>query len=602
VTGLSALGHLEAVQARALDLVLAMRGPRLAAGVVIVAIDDAAFEGLGRRQPLPRAYLARLVRGLQRSGAAVVALDVSLTTATIPEDDAALATAIREFSHDAVSRVVLADIPDVGAGPLGEPGFRQAVVRGSPAVPVEADGVIRRAVLVIPGGAGAPRPTLSLATVARLAGLDQRALDAAVRGPDQALTLPRWRLDGVPRVDGQTPVHLQAGERLRISFAGPSGSFLVVPSGAVAALAEATVEVADDNAFRDRIVLVGGTFQEGREVYATPFGPMAGVEVQANLVHMLATGSIVRPARWGLSVLLQLLLVAVAGFALLRFRPLTGTLVSVTAALAIGIPASYYVFHAQGYAVDFLLPVVTTCLMGVAVDHLDRRRVRQAFGRYVSPEVLARVVADAPSLRGERRRVTVLASDLRGFTALAESRPAEAVAAQLSEYLDAMTRVIFAHRGMVNDFVGDGIMAIFGAPVDDPDHAVHAVQGAVAMERALEDLNRRWATDGSPTLRMGIAVHTGEVFVGDVGGPKHLKYAVVGDSVNVAARLEGLNKELGTTILISGETQAAVGAGVETRDRGMIPVRGRSQGLRVYEVVVMDQVRDGVAAAVGRGG
>ena len=148
-----------------------------------------------------------------------------------------------------------------------------------------------------------------------------------------------------------------------------------------------------------------------------------------------------------------------------------------------------------------------------------------------------------------------------------------------------MTEAILAHRGMINDFVGDAIMATFGAPVGDPEHALHAVQSAVAMERALHDLNRRWEAEGRPTLRMGVAVHTGEVFAGNVGGSARLKYAVVGDAVNVAARLEGLNKELGTTLLITEATRLALGGRVDVKDRGTIGLRGRTEPLRVHEVL-----------------
>jgi adenylate cyclase len=584
VTGVSALGWLEPLQVRAQDLLLALRGQTTAGGIVLVEIDDEAFARLGYRQPLPREYLARVVRALGRSGAAVVGLDVSLATPTTLAEDSALAGAIRELASDGVSRVVLAETRTPDGGPLADPALRQAVVRGAADVPFDRDGVIRRAAFAIARGAGPPSPAFSLAIVGRLGGMDQAALDAAVSGATGPPPLPAWRRDGVGAED-PAPVPLRAGELVRINFVGPARSFLTVPSDAVAALAAPAAEVAEDNPFRGRVVLVGGTFRESREFYPTPFGPMAGVEVHANLVHMLATRSFVRPARWGLGVALQLALVGLAGLAFLWLRPLAGTLVSVGAALAIAVPASYWVFHAQGHSVDFVLPVLTTCLMGAGTEWLARRRLRQAFGRYVSPEVLTRVLADAPSLRGERRRVTMLCSDLRGFTALAEDRPAEAVAAQLSEYFDAMTRAILAHRGMVNDFVGDAIMATFGAPVADPDHAGHAVESAVAMERALAELNRRWETAGVPALRMGVAVHTGEVFVGNVGGPVHLKYAVVGDPVNVAARLESLNKDLGTTILVSEETRTALGDRVTVRDCGTIPVRGRTQPLRVYEVL-----------------
>jgi adenylate cyclase len=198
---------------------------------------------------------------------------------------------------------------------------------------------------------------------------------------------------------------------------------------------------------------------------------------------------------------------------------------------------------------------------------------------------MARVLADAPGLRGEHREVSILFSDLRGFTTLSERMEPERIAAHLNEYFDAMTRAVFAHRGMINDFVGDAVMAVFGAPVGDPEHAWHAVQSAIAMDGALQALNRRWEAAGLPRLRMGIGIHTGSVFAGNIGGRDRIKYTVIGDPVNVASRVEGLNKDLGTTILVTEETLAAAGDRVPVRDCGPQAVKGRVEKVRVFEVL-----------------
>jgi adenylate cyclase len=162
------------------------------------------------------------------------------------------------------------------------------------------------------------------------------------------------------------------------------------------------------------------------------------------------------------------------------------------------------------------------------------------------------VLAENPTLQGDRREVSVLVSDLRGFTTLSETMPVEQVAAHLNEYFPAMIDAIFAERGMINDFIGDGILVVFGAPLPDGDHAWRAARAAMGMQAALERLNQEWAARGIAPLRMGIGIHTGVVFAGNVGGPGRIKYTVVGDTVNVTARLEGLNKDLGTTTLHPG--------------------------------------------------
>jgi adenylate cyclase len=542
VTGASSMGYLESVQARALDLLIYLQSPRQPSGLVIVAIDDAAFDALGRRQPLPRDYLARVLRGVTRAGAMVIGLDISLRTASAPEDDRAMAAAIIDVGARGDRRLVVAGPSLPSTGPLADPVLRRIVVTRAPDVPVDADAVVRRAALEV-GGV----PTFAAAVA-----------DVAVADPHAVY---------------------------RINFIGPTGSFLTIPSDAVAAIGDAGVDVAGDNPLRGRTVLVGGTFVDGRDIHRTPYGFMPGVEIQANIVHMLATGSLVRPAGWLVGFGVQLVAVLLAGLVMVAMRPLWGTALCLAGALLLGVPASYLAFSRGGYWVDFLLPVAVTSLLGVGADILSKRRLRDALGRYVSPEVAARVERNPGGLEGERRQVSILFTDLRGFTTLSERMAPEQMAARLTEYFDAMTSAIFVHRGMVNDFIGDAILAVFGAPLDDPEHARHAVLSALAMVETLDRLNERWTGEGLPALRMGVGIHTGEVFAGNVGRAGKVKYAVVGDTVNLASRVEGLNKELGTTMLVTEATYRAAGLDLEVKDRGPVNVKGREEPVRVYEVL-----------------
>jgi adenylate cyclase len=580
----SALGSLEGWQVHALDLLQRLQGRRLPHDVVLVAVDEAAFEGLGRRQPISRRYLARVVRGLQKSGAAVVGIDITFATPTASPDDAALAGAIREFSDDGLSRVVLLGPLGPGAVPLGTLTLGPSVMLASPAVPADSDGFIRRIDPVLSGPGNRPAPTLALALAARLAGLDTRALQEAMM-EGRPLALPRLQAGSSLAVPGAPPVTVRAGVEWPINYVGPTGSFLTIPSDVVAAIGAGDGEPATDNPLRGRIALVGGTFVDSRDFYPTPHGLMAGVEVHANVVHMLTTRRFIRPSGWMVGLAINALVVLVAGVVLVALRPLAGTLVCVTGAFGLGVPAALLAFDRGGYWIDFVLPVLAASVMGLGSDALARRRFRDSFARYLSRDVLARVLADAPSLRGEHREVSILFSDLRGFTTLSERMEPAQIAAHLNEYFDAMTAAIFAHRGMINDFVGDAVMAVFGAPVEDADHAWNAVQSAVAMDEALETLNRRWEAAGLLRLRMGIGVHTGSVFAGNVGGRDRIKYTVIGDPVNVASRVEGLNKELSTTILVTEQTLAAVGERIPVRDCGPMAVKGRVEKVRVFEVL-----------------
>ena len=600
VTGASAIGWLEPLQVRTLDLIQRLGGQRFPPEVVIVAIDDAAFETLGARQPIPRAYLARVLRGLDRSGAAVVGLDIALSVATAPEDDALIARAIGDLGGrpGRASRVVLVDARRPESGPLADPALLAAVPRGSDRVPIDDDGVIRRVAVLVPHPGRDPcRRSRS-----RCWDSSARATRAAPGGVrDDLAAYPYWRAEGWAP-SGGPPVALRAGELWRINFVGPGGSFLTIPSDALAELGEpGAPPVAEDNPLRGRIALVGATFEESRDFFQTPVGRLAGVEVHANVVHMLATRSLIRPAGWAAALGIQLGVVGLAALLLTWLGPLAGTLGALALTVALGVPASYLAFHGGGYAVDFLLPALATCLTGIGAQVLARRRFRDTFGRYVGRDVMSQVLAENPTLQGDRREVSVLVSDLRGFTTLSEAMPAEQVAAHLNEYFPAMIDAIFAERGMVNDFIGDGILAVFGAPLPDGDHAWRAARAALAMQAALERLNREWAARGIATLRMGIGIHTGVVFAGNVGGPSRIKYTVVGDTVNVTARLEGLNKELGTTTLITAEVEKALGDRVETRYRGEAPVKGRAEPLRVYELLAVRPERSPSLDEAGKG-
>jgi adenylate cyclase len=585
VTAASATGYLEGTQATTLDLLMRLRGSELVSDVVIVAIDDDAFESIGQRQPLPRDYLAKLIRGLQRAGAAVVGLDITFDAPTTPADDLALARAITEFGDGGLSRVVLTSHSTPKSGPLAAPALLAAVVRGAPEAPEDKDGLIRNATLVVPRSEKRLEPSLPLAIVARLGGLGPGAIAAALGERGGELALPVWRRGhGLDRTGGP-PLAIRPGEIFRVNYVGKAKSLLTFPANVVAALADPSVEIATDNPFRGRVVLVGATFQESRDFFATPHGVMPGVEVHANVVHMLLTRSFIRPSGWLLSFGLQVLAVLGTGAALVSYSPTIATIVSVGGMFVIGLPASYIVFQRGSYWVDFMLPILATRFLGFGADTLERRRFRLAFSRYVSKEVVAQVLAEAPGLRGERREVSILFSDLRGFTTMSETMDPEQVAALLNEYFDAMTGAIFKCRGMINDFVGDAVMAIFGAPLNDRDHALHGVQAALAMAEALEALNLKWKGEGLPQLRMGIGLHSGEVFAGNVGGRSRVKYTLIGDAVNVASRVEGLNKELGTTMLITEATRRLLGDRVEARDCGPREVKGRAELVHVHELL-----------------
>jgi adenylate cyclase len=216
---------------------------------------------------------------------------------------------------------------------------------------------------------------------------------------------------------------------------------------------------------------------------------------------------------------------------------------------------------------------------GIAAEHRRLERM----GRYFSPEVAAAVLeGDRQGPAGETRTVTILFSDLREFTSLSEGLSGPQVVTLLNDYLARMVDTIFAHGGTLDKYMGDGIMAYFGAPVAQPDHAARAVRCALAMQEALAALNRMRVARGEPPLRMGIGIHSGPVVVGDIGAPRRREYTAIGDAVNVAARMEELTKEFGVPVLVSEETRRQAGDAIDFAPAGAARLRGRAQAVQAY--------------------
>ena len=188
-------------------------------------------------------------------------------------------------------------------------------------------------------------------------------------------------------------------------------------------------------------------------------------------------------------------------------------------------------------------------------------------------------------LEGDIRKVSVVMADLRGFTAFCEGVPLGLISRVLNDYLTAMIDAILGQQGRVQDFVGDGILGVFGAPGHDPDHAWHAALSALEMQTAVRQVGDRWEREVGTSFALGVAVHTGEVFAGAVGSPRQRKYAVVGDPVNTVARLEEVNRNLGTGIVMSGEALALVRERVDVQPRGVFAMRGRRHAVEVFELL-----------------
>jgi adenylate cyclase len=588
------------------DGCFAFRGPRpTATRVFLVSLDDTSLDKLGKPLMYTSPELAEVVAFLHRHGAAAVGLDVLVPEQLSglpavqegqPGDATRLGAAIQEAGNVVLPEWQLQDqrlrpLLQWQARALDEP---QATDFGFVNLTDDSDFFLRRQQLYARAGDEA-HMHFALALYARARGL-------AVK----------WA-DGSLRVGGES-VPLDDEQKLRINFVGPPGSFPVVPFRDALAAARGRRPFLQDP--RGAIVIVGFTASSQQDFHTTPFannywrplragdsfGPMAGSEVHANIVATLGDAAYLRALPWVPSLGLLLLTGALLGTSFTRLSLPWGF------GLAL---AHHWAWKAAALAsfcwLGLRLEIVSMLLLGVlayGVAFLWRWWTLRRMLGVVKSEAVARMLEnDSGCLdrRGQECVATVLFADLRDFTSFAEAHSAREVVALLNAYFDAVVPVIEAHGGTLNQYMGDGVMVLFGVPLPQPDHALRAVRTAVDMVRRIHELAERWRQLGFAGLRIGVGVHTGRLVAAAVGSARRLDYTAIGDTVNAAARIEAQNKAFGTEVLISGETYRQLPAS-EREVLGCRPeprqaeVKGRKQVLYLHEV---DAHAVGTAPAAG---
>jgi adenylate cyclase len=248
----------------------------------------------------------------------------------------------------------------------------------------------------------------------------------------------------------------------------------------------------------------------------------------------------------------------------------------------------------HGWWLNFIVPSLFTlvpnvglvALYRVLIEEQEKRKVRGAFQQYVSPEVIRRVLSDPELVQPRKSEITVLFSDVRGFTTISEKLDAQELARLLNGYLTEMTRIIFRHQGTLDKYIGDAVMAIWGAPFTEPKHGERCCEAALSMLSRLSELQQGWVSEGLPAMEIGIGINTGIASVGNMGSSLRYGYTAMGDTVNLASRLEGLNKEYGTSILISETTRADVtNDQIIIREIDFIRVKGKNQPVTIFEIL-----------------
>lgn len=538
---------------------LAARGPG-DTPVVIIAIDEPSFRELGLHWPFPWRMHAELIGRAASDGARVIAFDLIFAESATAEDNQRLAAAIqhagnvvlaktRQMSQTSVSLewTLVEPMPELVAA-----GARSGEVGVDP----DADFVVR----MMPAA-----PDSFDREIVRLANRSD---------PSPASTVP-----------------------LLIRYEGPHGSFPTVHY--YQALSPGMLPT---GFFKDKIVLIGLDVHASPEItraladlYNSPFldsegGAMPGVEIHANIISNLLQGRALVPASQMLNTVAAGVLVLGVGLVGIRRSPAL-TFMTLAAFSVAMLVVSYALFADYDFWLSPLLPIaaaVDMFIVQTAVGFLTERRraqeTKRAFAQYVPAEVVNRLIEQPELLElgGEERELTLLFADLANFTAMAEKLAPRAVVAVLGKYFDAMSTVIYRHSGTVDKYIGDGIMAFWGAPLPDDRHAERALRAAIDMQDQFGKLARRLGRKGAPDLSMRIGLHTGNVIVGNVGSRARFAYTAIGDAVNLASRLEGANKAYGTSILLSEATVRHLKGRVLLRPVDSVMVKGRSDAVMIF--------------------
>lgn len=554
--------------------------------ITIVGIDEPSFAKIKQQWPWPRSLHGRLLDNLREAGVAVVGFDVVFSESTSPAEDGAFAKAIQRHGNVVLAADMVYDETGnvrqwLRVEPLGLFGEAGAVT-GFASVQIDPDGVQRQA------------PANQDAFWIRvLSLLDKRS----------------------PGIVAQ----LNATSGTRIRYLGGSHTFTYIP---YYQLLEPDKYLSPNwkDYLKDNIVIVGRDLKTTTEVrsaqsdmFQTPFfwknhQLMPGSEIQANLVANMVNGEALQVVHREWSLLLWFITATLSIALMRRWKPLHSGMVALILIGSIGA-VDYILFiwplvwlPAAGAILTVLLIYLAQGGMAYFFEQRQRRQIKHAFSKYVAPAIVEEVLAQPEKLKlgGGRRELTLLFTDLAGFTSISEAMEAEQVAAILNRHLSEMTEIVLRHHGTVDKFIGDAVMAFWGAPVLDPDQCLHAINAAIEMQEKIAAMRQEIMAAGGQELYMRIGIHRGECIVGNMGGDNRFDYTAIGDAVNLASRLEGVNKFYGTGILASEPVVKAVAGQISFRQVDIVRVKGKQLGIGIFtpcENVRLTQLTESAFAA-----
>ena len=632
---------LERIDNQIVDIMFHWRGPQADSGsVVVVDVDEKSLARIGQ-WPWPRDVVARLLAAIADQGAKVIGLDIVFAEAdrTSPKFglDELESFLAQRFSPQEIGRLHDDERLD----------HDLTLGRTVAATPTILGYVFQTVNDGLKNPESVPFPSINLALEPAGIKFTELPLPKAYRAivnvpavataqtegffnvfPDSSGTVRKVPLfmlyDGVPYPSlalemarlglgaNQVTIHVSPHSRGRYPILGISLDGRFLPTDSIGQMmvnyrgpqrtfpyySAADVLTGAGPGLKDKYVLIGTSAAGLLDLRATPFDNVfPGVEVQANLIDNILRAD---PLRYDIFTEIGLTYtgIIVGGVllsALLAYSsPLIGGLGGMALIVLALIYGTYRQLFLENAVIGISYPLMTLSAVFVIVtlgnyffEDRKKRFIQGAFGRYVSPQVVQELInaPDKLSLAGEERELTIFFNDIRGFTTISESMPSKELALFMNEYLSAMSDIIMAHQGTVDKFIGDAIMALWGAPLADKDHAVHAVRTALSMLEKLRELQPAWSAKGLARIEIGIGLNTGRVSVGNFGSLQRFDYTVIGDNVNLASRLEGMNKVYGTNILISESTLAAVKDTFYCRFVDKVRVKGKEQPVAIYQPV-----------------
>jgi adenylate cyclase len=448
----------------------------------------------------------------------------------------------------------------------------------------DADGVLRRSLLVVPF-----ERTGKLAEAELYGSLEVQTIRLYLGVPSEQLTV-NYNQTGVVSLQFGDKLQVKPDNigRLAINYRGPERTY---PYYSIVDVVQRRLP---PGTFKDKIVLVGASATGIGDLRTPPYGGITypGVEVHANAIdNMLNHQALTRGAAQELSDLALILFFGIpVGIWMALVAPRW-----MWFGLSFLVPLALIDYGAflRGWWLNFNVPALTlvsnvllVSLYRALVEEKEKRRVRTAFGQYLSPEVIRRLLRNPKLVEPKKTEITVMFSDIRGFTTISENLDAQDLALFLNQYLSDMTELVFEYQGTLDKYIGDAVMAFWGAPFEVDDHAISACSSALKMMQRVREMQRQWQAQGKPQLDIGIGLNSGVASVGNMGSALRYGYTALGDTVNLSSRLEGLNKDYGTHIIVNETTYAATrDAKFVYRELDLIRVKGKSQPVTIYELI-----------------